>query len=127
SMHIKKLLALGINGFVIKNSPKEEIIKAVNQVLSGEDYYSKEVMNTIIGSISKKRPVQRLTYEVPLTDREKEVLKLICEEMSNQEIADQLFISTRTVESHKRKLLEKTGCKNIAGLVLYALEKGYLQ
>ncbi len=60
---------------------------------------------------------------MPLTDREKEVLRLILKEYSNQEIADELFISVRTVDAHKRNLLDKTGSKNVAGLVIYAVDR----
>ena len=64
-----------------------------------------------------------MVVEIPLTEREKEVLHLICKEKSNPEIADELYVSVRTVEAHKRNLIEKTGCKNVAGLVLYAIER----
>ena len=62
-----------------------------------------------------------ISVDMPLTTREKEVLELIVKEFSNQEMADKLFISLRTVDAHKRNLLEKTGAKNIAGLVVYAI------
>ena len=62
------------------------------------------------------------SLKTDLTDREKEILQLILEQKSNREIADQLFISARTVEAHKRNMLEKTGSKNLAGLIIYAIE-----
>lgn len=123
NQHIKHMLSAGVNGYILKNSDKGEIIKAIETILGGENYYSGEVTKIIMDSMSgKKKPTQRLTLETPLTTREKEVLKLIVKEYSNQEIADELFISSRTVDAHKRNLLEKTGCKNVAGLVVYALE-----
>lgn len=123
NQHIKHMLAAGVNGYILKNSDKSEILKAINTILNGENYYSGSVTKIIMDGIAgKKKPTQRLTLETPLTTREKEVLKLIVKENSNKEIADQLFISMRTVDAHKRNLLEKTGCKNIAGLVVYALE-----
>ena len=123
NQHIKHMLSAGVNGYILKNSDKSEILKAIETILAGENYYSGEVTKIIMDSMSgKKKPTQRLTLETPLTNREKEVLKLIVKEYSNQEIADELFISVRTVDAHKRNLLEKTGCKNIAGLVVYALE-----
>ncbi len=123
NQHIKHMLAAGVNGYILKNSDKTEIMTAINTILNGENYYSGSVTKTIIDSISgKKKPTQRLTLESALSTREKEVLKLIVKEYSNKEIADELFISVRTVDAHKRNLLEKTGCKNIAGLVVYALE-----
>lgn len=123
NQHIKHMLSAGVNGYILKNSDKSEILKAIDTITAGDNYYSNEVTKIIMDSMSgKKKPQQRLTLETPLTSREKEVLKLIVKEYSNQEIADELFISVRTVDAHKRNLLEKTGCKNIAGLVVYALE-----
>ena len=72
------------------------------------------------------RSDKKLVYEVPLSEREKEILKLIAGDLSNQEIADRLFISTRTVETHKGNLLQKTGCKNVAGLVMYGVNRGII-
>lgn len=123
---VKKLIGMGINGFILKNSPKEELFEAVDKVMSGKDYYSKEVYDLLISNISKRSSNKRLTYEVSLSDREKEILTLIASDLSNQEIADKLFISIRTVETHKGNLLQKTGCKNIAGLVMYGVEKGII-
>lgn len=123
NQHIKHMLSAGVNGYILKNSDKGEILKAIDTITGGDNYYSNEVTKIIMDSMTgKKKPQQRLTLETPLTTREKEVLKLIVKEFSNQEIADELFISPRTVDAHKRNLLEKTGCKNIAGLVVYALE-----
>lgn len=123
NQHIKHMLSAGVNGYILKNSDKSEILKAIDTITNGDNYYSNEVTRIIMDSMTgKKKPQQRLTLETPLTSREKEVLKLIVKEFSNQEIADALFISTRTVDAHKRNLLEKTGCKNVAGLVVYALE-----
>ena len=125
-VHIKKLIGMGINGFLLKNSPKEELFDAINKVMEGSDYYSKDVYDSLITNISNKKSNKRLTYEVPLSDREKEVLNLIASDYSNKEIADELFISIRTVETHKGNLLQKTGCKNVAGLVMYGIEKGII-
>ena len=125
-VHIKKLIATGINGFVLKNAPKTDIMDAIESIMNDQDYYSKDVYEALIHNISKRKPTQRLTYEKELSTREKEVLELIAKEFSNQEIADKLFIGIRTVETHKRNILEKTGCKNVAGLVMYAVEKGII-
>lgn len=123
TQHIKQMISNGVNGYLLKNCGEEEIIKALNMVFSGENYFSNDVTKALVNDIAGKRaPKQRLTLETPLSSREKEVLKLIVEEMTNQEIADKLFISVRTVDAHKRNMLEKTGAKNIAGLVMYAVE-----
>lgn len=121
--YINKMIALGANGYVLKKSDKGELVAAIKKVLDGQDHYSDEVYKTIIGNIAGRKPKERLTLEAELSDREKEVLVLIANEYTNQEIADKLYISIRTVETHKRNLLEKTGCKNVAGLVMYAVER----
>lgn len=121
--HIKQMISLGVNAYLLKNSTESEIIKAIDEVMDGNNYFSKEVTQSLIDDLAgKKKPKQRLTLETPLSKREKEVLKLIAAEYTNQEIADELFISVRTVDSHKHNLLEKTGAKNVAGLVLFAVE-----
>ncbi len=124
NQYIKQMIAAGANGYILKTCTEQEFVKAIREINDGGTFYSEDVTNVIMQSLTrKKKPSKRLVYEIPLTDREKEVLHLICKEKSNTEIANQLFISVRTVESHKRNLLEKTGCKNVAGLVVYALEK----
>lgn len=126
---IKQMLAAGALGYILKNSGEEEIKKALRSVYAGETYYSAEVAETVMQNMMKggiKRS-NKLVVDLPLTSREEEVLHLIIKEYSNQEIADELFISPRTVDAHKRNLLEKTGSKNIAGLVLYAIEKNLFE
>jgi DNA-binding NarL/FixJ family response regulator len=126
---IKQMLAAGALGYILKNSGEEEIKKALRKVNAGESYYSAEVAETVMQNMMKggiKRS-NKLVVDLPLTSREEEVLHLIIKEYTNQEIADELFISPRTVDAHKRNLLEKTGSKNIAGLVLYAIEKNLFE
>jgi DNA-binding NarL/FixJ family response regulator len=123
------MLAAGALGYILKNSGEEEIKKALRKVNDGESYYSAEVAETVMQNMMKggiKRS-NKLVVDLPLTSREEEVLHLIIKEYTNQEIADELFISTRTVDAHKRNLLEKTGSKNVAGLVLYAIEKNLFE
>ncbi|WP_075602723.1 response regulator transcription factor [Saccharicrinis aurantiacus] len=121
--NIKNMLAAGAHGYILKDCTQDELREAVRSVNKGETFYSKEVTNIIMESLTPQAKPNRVAVEIPLTKRETEILHLICKEHSNIEIAEKLFISNRTVEAHKRNLLEKTGCKNIAGLVIYALEK----
>ncbi|NLR93036.1 MULTISPECIES: response regulator transcription factor [Flammeovirga] len=124
SQHIKKMLAEGTMGYLLKNCSEEELINGIKIVHSGGTYYSPEVTNAIINNIRKVKPQKtQVALEVPLSDREKDVLHLILKEKTNKEIADELFISIRTVDAHKRNLLDKTGSKNLAGLILYAIDK----
>ncbi|MEH0156718.1 response regulator transcription factor [Limibacter armeniacum] len=122
---IKQMMDAGAHAFLLKDCGKKELISALDTVRNGDIYYSNTATHTIMSSIGKKRASQTNTSkDIPLTPREKEVLMLITNEFSNKEIADTLFISMRTVDAHKRNLLEKTGSKNIAGLVKYALSLG---
>ncbi|MFT4737436.1 MAG: DNA-binding NarL/FixJ family response regulator [Cyclobacteriaceae bacterium] len=122
--HIKKLMSLGVEGYILKSCSATEIITAVKRVLKGDNYYAEAVTSAIMDGLAGRqiKPKERLTVTTQLSKREIEVLKLIVDEFNNQEIADKLFISTRTVDGHKRNLLQKTGCKNVAGLVMYAIE-----
>ncbi|NVK83840.1 MAG: response regulator transcription factor [Cytophagia bacterium] len=125
SQHIKQMLAEGALGYLLKNCGETEVKLAIQNVMMGGTYYSPEVTNIIMNNIRKVKPKSgsNVAMEMPLTDREKEVLKLILKEYTNQEIADELFISVRTVDAHKRNLLDKTGSKNVAGLVIYAIDR----
>ncbi len=117
NIHIKKMLNAGAKGYVLKNCSESELKKAIDTVMAGDTYYSPQVTETVMSSMNKKSRHDNMK----LTTREKEVLELIVKEHSNQEIADKLFIGLRTVDAHKRNLLEKSGAKNIAGLVVYAI------
>jgi DNA-binding NarL/FixJ family response regulator len=127
SMHldsnkIQEALNAGVSGYLLKTSSDEEVVKAIEEVMGGKDYFSKDAQAELIASYRRKDD----PAYVELTPREKDILKLVCEELNSQEIADKLFISVHTAETHRRNLLSKTGCKNSVGLVKYAMENGYL-
>jgi DNA-binding NarL/FixJ family response regulator len=109
------LLDQGIKGFLLKDADNEEFFLAINKVLAGDTYFSQEVLLNIIRNSSN-------TGSIKLSRREKEILELISQGLSNKEIADKLKISQRTVERHRTHLLEKTGSKNSIRLVIYALK-----
>lgn len=124
SQNIKRMLSAGAKGYLLKDCKQEELIKAINEVNEGNNFYTPDVTQIIMQGLgTKPKPKKRTVQDIALTERELEVLHLICKEKSNAEIAEDLFITLRTVEAHKRNLLEKTGCKNVAGLVLYAIER----
>lgn len=127
--HIKKMLNMGIDGYILKDSGKDIVINAIDTIMSDQQYFAKEVTQRVMESMAGTAiaPKKRLTVEIELSEREKEVLKLIMEEKTNQEIADTLFISIRTVEGHKRSMLGKTGCKNLVGLTMYAIEHNLVE
>lgn len=121
--YIQKLLKAGADGYILKNTGKEELTEGIETVMSGKSFFSREVTESIMNNLQgKKKNMQGL---VELTTREIEVLKLIVKECTTQEIADQLFISVNTVETHRKNLISKLGVKNIAGLVKFALQNGY--
>lgn len=128
NQHIKQMLKAGAAGYLLKNCEDEELKNALDSIYGNGTYYSPEVTQIIMNSFNQqqKKSGKRRTFQVPLTRREKEVLRLILKERTNKEIAEELFISVRTVDTHKRNLLEKTGSKNIAGLVLYTVNNQIL-
>jgi DNA-binding NarL/FixJ family response regulator len=133
--YIVNMLEVGAAGYILKNTGQEELVKAITAVADGENYFSDKVSSKLLnqfiknkgqptsGSSNKNRdaPVEHLTK------REKEVLKLIAEENTNKEIAEKLFISPRTVDTHRRNLLQKLNVKNTAGLVRYAMKHDILE
>jgi DNA-binding NarL/FixJ family response regulator len=122
--NIKKMLSAGAIGYLLKDCTQQELIDAIKTVASGKKYYTSAVTEIIMdGFGGKPEEKKRVVYEIPLSERELEVLHLICKEKTNPEIAEELLVSIRTIEAHKRNLIEKTGCKNVAGLVLYAIER----
>jgi DNA-binding NarL/FixJ family response regulator len=104
----------GVKGFILKDAENTELRAAVNTILNGKTYFSQELLIKLIRS--KQHPVN-----VAISPREQEVLELICQGFSTQEIATRLFLSERTVENHRASLLDKTGCRNSLSLVLYAI------
>ncbi len=120
---IKLMLNHGAKGYVLKNAGQDELIEAIKTVHSGKTYLGNVVNEIIIDSLTHTGKSQRISNPFPtLSRREKEVLDLILKEYTTQEIADKLFISFGTVETHRRNMLTKTGARNTAGLVRTAIE-----
>ena len=121
SQHIRQMLQAGASGYLLKSCSRDELIKAITKVAKGDTFFCKEVTKMLIEIVSRqsKPPKSKFRFAGLLTNREKEILQYVILQYSNREIADKLFISVRTVEVHKRNLIEKTGSKNIVGLVLY--------
>ncbi len=122
-LYIEKLLKAGAHGYILKNTGRAELKTAIEAVYNGENYYSQSVTQTIMQSLNKNN-LNRKTVQVELTDREKDVLKLIAKELTSHEIAEELFISHHTVESHRKNLIAKLGVRSLAGLVKYAVKMG---
>jgi len=119
SMHdeahlVKEILKEGIEGYLIKKDSHNELINAIYTIKSGKTYLSSDVNKILIKGLNGQEE-QRL-----LTDREREILKLISKEYTNKQIAEELFISERTVETHRKNIFRKTGTNNLVGLIKFA-------
>ena len=120
--YFNEITDAGAMGFLLKKTTREELGNAIEQVMAGESYFSAEFMNSI-----NKYMQPRKAPDISLTDREREVLKLICKGWANPEIARHLCLSQRTIDGHRAKLFEKTGAKNAPNLVMYALKHGLVK
>jgi len=123
SMHeeagfIKKMMDAGAVGYVFKDSSKDELKEAIQAVHGGKKYFNQKLFDILLNMESGGKEVS------VLSSREKEILKLIAEEYTNPEIAEKLFLSVRTVDTHRQNLIQKLDVKNTAGLVKYAVRSG---
>jgi DNA-binding NarL/FixJ family response regulator len=120
--YIHKLRKHTIQGYILKNAPLTELVTALETVNNGGVYYSKEI--DILGTDDFRTTItleDRQTDEI-LSKREIEILRLICKEFSNAEIAEKLFLSVSTIETHRKNIIAKLGVNNTVGLVMYALK-----
>ena len=124
TVFIKQIIKNGAMGYLLKNTDKKEITEAIKSVIEGKRYLPKKISDILLNdSIG----IQNSNYFIPkLTVREKEILNLIIQEFTTEEIATKIFVSTKTVESHRSNLIQKLGVKNSAGLVRVAFEKGLI-
>jgi len=121
--YINQMIQAGALGYILKEATGTELVNAIKVIAKGNSYFSKEVSNAILSQIKKPMaptlsPIPNIN-QVKLSKREAEILKLISEEFTNKEIAHELFISQRTVDTHRRNLLQKLKVKNTAGLVKF--------
>jgi len=123
--YLQKMINAGAVGFLLKNSSIQEIEGAIKQVMDGGNCYSKELLGYFTNKYISRKPND--TSIIKLTRRELEVLGLVAQGLSNQEIADKLFISKRTVDGHKANLIQKTGSKNIVDLLVYSIKNGIIE
>ena len=121
--HIVHMIEKGINSYLSKSSSVDEVAKAITAVHNNGFYFTEEVMKAM-QRLEKRSSKFYVDVLETLTRREKEVLELICKELTTHEIASRLYLSERTVEGHRNNLLLKTGARNTAGLVIFALRNG---
>lgn len=125
SMHndrdiVSEIVNVEAEGYILKNSNKRELIRAIETIANGSTYYSNEIISIML-SRYQKQVQQRESLQI-LSDREREVLELIAQELNNEEIADKLNISRRTVETHRKNMMTKTSVKSIVGLLKFAVK-----
>lgn len=123
---IYRMIEAGACGYLVKNCSKEELVTAITTTYKAGFYFNLGTMQAMRNAAKfKHQPLHNINnIPIELTRREEEILKLICRELTNAEIAAQLFLSLRTVDGHRNNLLSKTGCKNTAGLVIFAVRFG---
>ena len=118
---IINMIELGAAAYLPKNSEPEEVVETIQAVYSKGFHYNNEVLAVIRENMVTKN-IPKAQFSTELSSREKEILQLICEQYTTPEIASKLFISPRTVDGHRNNLLAKLDCKNVAGLVVFALQ-----
>lgn len=119
-----KMINAGVKGYILKNCGIQEVEAAIRSVVSGKVYFSQEILMLMIKNIHKNKDHSKKSG---LSEREREILCHICMGLSNQEIADRLCLSKRTVDKHRENLLLKTQSKNTAGLVIYAIKNSIFE
>ena len=120
---ISELVHIGVSGYLLKNSDRSELVEAIKKVMSGRYYFSAEVEEIIMQGVSEKKEKD----VVILTDREKQIIGLLGKEYTNEKIANELNISYRTVETHRKNIMHKTKSHNLAGLLKHAYSKGLIK
>ena len=122
---IHQIMECGANGFFTKNSDPELLEAAIRSVMANDYYFDMELTSVIREAVLWEESTSAAVHKsekVKLTSREVEIIMLACRQMSSVEIGDRLCISDRTVEKHRKRIMEKTGCKNFIGVVLFALK-----
>ncbi len=121
--YYSRMVKAGAKGFLLKDSDIGDVLEAMDAVMAGGSYFSPQLLSSLTGRMRTREDVP----DEQLSSREREILVAVCQGLSNQEIADTLFISKRTVDKHRANILEKTGCKNTASLVVYAIRHGIVE
>ena len=121
---IMDMMDAGANGYVLKSEDKEEIIKAINAVIDGEDYYSKNVESSIINLIQSKKSTEDFKKSVYFNEKELQLINYLCEEFNSDEIAKTMFLSKKTIDGLRLKIKNELNVRNSIGIVKYAIKNG---
>ncbi|RYZ98751.1 MAG: response regulator transcription factor [Sphingobacteriaceae bacterium] len=117
SLVITEMVDAGVSGYILKNTGKQELLEALNKIAAGNNYFSDDI------TLQLSRSYKQGHEESRLTDREIEIVRMIEKDLNNKQIASQLFISERTVETHRKNILRKTNTQTVVGLLKYAYER----
>ncbi|GAB1450029.1 response regulator transcription factor [Draconibacterium sp.] len=118
---IRNIMKQRVQGYILKNDASSELVEAVERILDGKTFFSSKINQALMEQLNEPN------CEKLLTERELEIIKLIAKEFSNKQIADQLFISERTVETHRKNIFRKTNSNNIVGLIKYAYNNNMIE
>jgi DNA-binding NarL/FixJ family response regulator len=129
SMHsdehfVAGMLKAGGSGYLLKDCAAEELVQAIRSVVSGEQYLSAKIAGIVIESYRRGLPKEQLNNVPELTTREREVLQLVAEGNTSKKIADRLYVSVKTVDAHRQKIMDKLNIRTVAGLTKFAIQKG---
>lgn len=122
---IRTLVRYNISGYVLKNSTGDDLVAAIRKVMQDGTWFSPEVQQSMAEDFVRQEK-KKNEPGIVLTPREIDIVRLLAKELTNDEIAQKLFISFRTVETHRKNIMQKTGAKNLAGLISYAMHNGIL-
>ena len=122
-----EMIRNGVSGFVLKDATATELEKAIRDVHQGMGFFSPNLLQKAIISIPELEQRKKHVQKLQLSEREQEVLKVICKGFTNKEICEKLFLSPKTIESHKSKLFAKTSTKNTASLIIFAVKNGLIE
>lgn len=114
---VTEMIDAGISGFILKNTGRQELMEALEKVAAGQHYYAPDITHQLVKSLKENKEGNHLT------DREVEIIRMIEKEFSNKQIADMLFISERTIETHRKNIFRKTNTQTVVGLLKYAYER----
>lgn len=125
SSYISKMMKAGVSGYILKDSSRFELIDAIKKIAEGKLYYSADVSSVLLNSIMVESTDKKRTKDV-VSDREKEVAVFIAKGLTSAEIGEELHVSARTVESHRRNIISKLDLKNTAQMISYAIKHGWI-
>lgn len=125
--YIQQLIQAGINGYILKQSPPSELINAIRAVGEGRNYLDSMITQTLMNSYARQMHGEQGVIGTEITEREEEILRLIARGYSNQKIAERLYISVKTVETHKAHAIQKIGINDRIDIVNYAIFRGWMK